>query len=222
MVRSADNSRQTIMADEKKETGRVEAFSDGVIAIAITLLAFGIAVPSREESAAAGGLLPALLDNWPDYFAYLTSFMVILIMWINHHRMFTMFRRVDHNFLILNGLLLAAVSLIPFTTDLVAEYLRQPEANIAAAVYCSLSLVIALLFQALLRYACHHRRLLLPSIPDEAIAAIFRQYRFGPLIYFTAIVLALLDARVGVGLIALIALWFALPSRREDNERIVT
>lgn len=211
------------MADtEVKDTARTEAFSDGVIAIAITILAFGVQVPSREDSEAAGGLLNALAYNWPEYFGYFTSFLVILIMWINHHRLFRMFRRVDHNFLIINGLLLMCVSLIPFATDLVAEYLRQPEANVAAMVYCVLSLVIAILFQVLLRYACYQRRLLMPNVSDELVASIFRQYRFGPVIYIVSIVLAAVDARIGIGLIALIALFFALPSHRDEIVRPTT
>lgn len=211
------------MADTPvKDTARTEAFSDGVIAIAITILAFGIHVPTREESEAAGGLLNALAYHWPEYFGYFTSFLVILIMWINHHRLFRLFRRVDHNFLIINGLLLMCVSLIPFATDLVAEYLRQPDANIAAMVYCVLSLVIALLFQVLLRYACHQRRLLMPEVSDDVVSSIFRQYRFGPVIYIVSILLAALDARVGIGLIGLIALYFALPSHRDEIVRPIT
>ena len=97
-------------ADEK-ETGRLEAFSDGVFAIAITLLILEIHVPKEVEK---GGLAPALLAEWPSYLAFVSSFAIIGIMWINHHRMFEFVRRIDQTLLLLNGLLLLAITFIPF------------------------------------------------------------------------------------------------------------
>src|SRR5690349_429038 len=106
---------------DEKETGRVEAFSDGVIAIAITLLVLDIKVPTGlgEE----GGLLDALLRQWPVYLAFFNSFATIGVMWINHHRLFTQIKRIDHTLLLLNALLLMAISLVPFSSALLSEYL---------------------------------------------------------------------------------------------------
>jgi uncharacterized membrane protein len=199
-----------------KDTSRVEAFSDGVIAIAITLLAFQITVPTLSEATEEGGLLTALLNNWPEYLAFATSFIIILILWINHHRLFKMLRVLDHNALILNGLLLMNISLVPFVSDLVAEYLRTPSANTAAAIYCLVSLGLAVIFNVFWRYVSSHRRLILGSVPQEAIDAVNRQYRFGPLIYVAALVLSLVTAFGGLGIIIVNALWFALPSRRSE------
>jgi hypothetical protein len=92
-------------AFERKETGRIEAFSDGVFAIAITLLVLTIKAPTASD-VGPGGLGPALLALWPHYLAFVTSFAIILDMWVNHHRIFTLVRRSDHVFLYWNGLLL--------------------------------------------------------------------------------------------------------------------
>src|SRR5439155_2102750 len=117
-------------------SARVEAFSDGVFAIAITLLVLDIHVPA-PESVGDDGLGAALAHAWPSYFAYLVSFLVIGIIWINHHSMFTMVRRVDRPVLFVNLTLLLFVSALPFPTKLLAEYLTEGggSSHVAAAVY---------------------------------------------------------------------------------------
>jgi len=91
--------------EAQKETGRVESFSDGVIAIAITLLVLEIKVPKADEIASVG-LFAKLLDLWPSFLAFVTSFGTILVMWINHHRVFRLVRTTDYPFLYWNGFLL--------------------------------------------------------------------------------------------------------------------
>ena len=97
----------------EKETGRVEAFSDGVFAIAITLLILEIKVPKLSHDSPPAALARALLDLWPSFLAFLLSFFAILIMWINHHGLFNMVRRVSPGFLYANGFLLLFVSFVP-------------------------------------------------------------------------------------------------------------
>ena len=104
------------------DTGRLEAFSDGVFAIAATLLVLEIGVDTSDDLGAA------LLDIWPSYLAYVTSFLIIGIIWINHHHCVSLIGRVDRPFLFINTLLLLIVAFIPFPTKLVAEFL-QNEAN---------------------------------------------------------------------------------------------
>ena len=104
------------------EKGRLEAFSDGVFAIAITLLVLEIVVPHVEEP---GELGQALLDLWPSYLAYATSFLTIGIMWINHHTVFRQLGEVDHRFLFINLGLLMCISFVPFPTTLLADLLDQ-------------------------------------------------------------------------------------------------
>ena len=102
------------------ETARIEAFSDGVFAIAITLLVLDLKVP--RGLAEGRTLADALLAQWPAYLAFASSFMTILIMWVNHHRIFTLVGQSDERLLFYNGLLLMGVTVVPFPTSLVAEY----------------------------------------------------------------------------------------------------
>jgi uncharacterized membrane protein len=122
--------------------GRLEAFSDGVFAIAITLLVLDLKVPQAIER---GQLWMALGRQWSSYFAYLVSFLIIGIIWINHHAIFDKVRAVDRTLLIANLALLLSVSVIPFPTRLVSEYLSQrPDADVALAVYSATMLAMGL------------------------------------------------------------------------------
>jgi uncharacterized membrane protein len=114
-------------------TNRMEAFSDGVFAIAITLLVLEIHVP---EPGAGESLGRELLAQWPSYAAFVVPFLTIGVIWINHHAMVRRLRVTDHSILIWNLLLLMTVSALPFTTALMAAYLKQGEGeSLAAAVY---------------------------------------------------------------------------------------
>ena len=110
---------------EPYSTQRLEAFSDGVFAIAITLLILDVRVP--RDLPETTRLIDALLANWPSYFAFLTSFATIGIMWVNHHRLFGCIARADHGLLIWNGLLLLGITFVPFPTALIAEYIGHPD-----------------------------------------------------------------------------------------------
>ncbi len=197
--------------EERKETGRVEGFSDGVFGIAITLLVLDFKVPQPAEIAGRATLAEALLRQWPVYLAYVISFLTVLVMWINHHRLFQHIHRVNRLFLVLNGLLLMGVTLVPFPTSLLADYLGQEGARTAAAVYSGWFVLIAIFFNVLWRYAAHRGRLLARQHDRAAVAGITRQYRFGPLYYATAFGLAFLSAAASVGVCLALAVFFALP-----------
>ncbi len=133
-------------------TGRLEAFSDGVIAVAITLLVLNIGVPSLAATKRYG-LARALLRDWPVYAAYVTSFLTIGIIWINHHVMIRRLREPDHMILFLNLLLLMSIAVLPFATSLMAAYLKESEGqHLAAAIYSGAFLVMAVFFAALNRH----------------------------------------------------------------------
>ncbi len=202
-------------ADAEKETGRIEAFSDGVFAIAITLLVLDLKVPRPQPD---HSLLQRLLEEWPALMAYLTSFVTILVMWVNHHRMFRCIRRTDDPFLFLNGFLLLLVTFVPFPTSIVALYLRQSEARPADArtaglVYAGTYVVIAIAFNVLWRYAARRRRLIGARVSDERIREISRLYAPGIPIYLVACGLALYSAWASVGLCLLLAVFFASTGR---------
>src|SRR5262245_3604640 len=113
------------------DTTRLETFSDGVFAIAATLLVLEIGVDTSDD------LGQALLDIWPSYLAYVTSFLIIGIIWINHHHCVSLMDHVDRPFLLLNTLLLLVVAFIPFPTKLVAEFLQREGERPAAYAYAA-------------------------------------------------------------------------------------
>jgi uncharacterized membrane protein len=131
-------------------TGRLESFSDGVIAVAITLLVLDIAVPTLTESSHGAHLGHELARHWPNYAAYIISFITIGIIWINHHVMIGRLARADHSILMLNLVLLLTIAVIPFGTSLAAEYLREGHgAKLAVGIYGGILLAMAIAFAAL-------------------------------------------------------------------------
>jgi uncharacterized membrane protein len=198
------------MAD-LRETTRVEAFSDGVFAIAMTLLILDIKVP--RDIVAPDTLLRALAHQWPTYLAFLTSFATILIMWINHHRLFTQIGLCDDRLLFFNGLLLLGVVLVPFPTALIAEYLGRPGQRTAAMIYNGTFFVIAVCFNLLWRSASGDGRLLRPDHDRDAVVHITASYRLGPLSYVAALALAFVSTTASVALNLVLAVYFALPSK---------
>lgn len=196
------------------ETGRVEAFSDGMFAIAITLLVLDIKVP--QEVPAGDHLFTPLLQQWPTYLAFVISFAFIGIMWINHHRLFTHIQRADNTLLVLNLLLLFGVTAVPFPTSLVAAYLDHADyinQQQAVWVYSGLFLLIAVFFNMLWRYASYNNRLLDPQADRAAVNAITRQYSFGPVLYLIAFILVWFNPEASLLMSLLLALFFALPGR---------
>ena len=178
-----------------KETGRIEAFSDGVIGIALTLLVLEIRVPRDLPQGVS--LASALLNQWPSYMAFLTSFTTVGLMWINHHNMFKYIRRVDNPLLILNTILLMGISLVPFQTALLAEYLQKPEAQTAAIVYGGMFTVIGFLFFLFWRYASRH--LLVPDITPHTLRIINRRNGLvGSILGLLTALLALINAHLSL------------------------
>jgi uncharacterized membrane protein len=196
------------------ETARVEAFSDGVFAIAITLLVLELKVPGHEEAHSATALANALRNDWQSYFALLTSFSTIGIMWVNHHRLFTLIQKTTHTLILLNTLLLLGITLVPFPTALVAEYLGAEAEKTAAIVYNGLFIFIALVFNVLWRYAASGHRLLYPNVDVAAVDAQTRQYAFGPVFYIVAFAVAFVSPLLSIGINLALALFFALPPKR--------
>lgn len=146
---SSDHSDRAERSDTIAKS-RIGAFSDGVIAVAITLLVLDLRVPPPHGS---GSLGHRLADLWPNYLAYVISFVAIGIMWINHHAMLRRVVGVDHSVLVLNLLLLMCIVVLPFTTSLMANYLDAPSGGqLAALVYAGSFLVTFAVFVAL---QCH-------------------------------------------------------------------
>lgn len=197
---------------DDKGTQRIEAFSDGVFAIAITLLVLEVKVPAHDV-VAAHGLAYALLTLWPSYLAYITSFATILVMWVKHHLMYTLIRSTDHSFLYWNGLLLLFVTFLPFPTAFLAEYLLRPDARVAASLYTGNVLAISLAFDGLWRYASTKGKLLTRSTTEShriEVAQLTKQYRLGPPLYLGTFMLSFISEGGSVVSCLLLAVYFAL------------
>jgi uncharacterized membrane protein len=194
-----------------EETGRVEAFSDGVFAIAMTLLVLDMKVP--RDLAQGWTLAHALAGQWPTYLAFVTSYVTILIMWVNHHRLFTHIGRLDDRLLFANGLLLLGIVVVPFPTALVAEYLGRAGQTTAALVYNGTFIAIAICFNLVWRNASTDGRLLHADHDREAVRHITDSYRYGPLFYIVALIVGLVSVTASLVVNVALAVYFALPSR---------
>jgi uncharacterized membrane protein len=196
---------------EDRETNRIEAFSDGVFAIAITVLVLEIKIPD-PGSVAKRGLALSLLDIWPAYLAFIISFVTILVIWSHHHWIFTAIRSADLTLVYWNGLLLLFVTFVPFPTGLLAEYLLHPEAKVAASLYTGTFLAISLGFHGLWLHASKRGRLLAidaTSLEEKNAIHITSHYRLGPILYFGAFVTSFMTETVNVTMCLLLALFFA-------------
>ncbi len=195
-----------------RDTNRLEAFSDGVIAIAITLLVLEIRVP---EAHGAAELWRALWELWPAYLGYLISFLIIGIMWANHHTIFRYIGRTDHYLVVINLLLLLCIAFIPFPTALLAEYLGHPEEQVGGIVYSGAFFVTALVYNLLW---LHPRRagLLAPDADGRAVRSITSRFRLGPPSYLLAFVLSFFSTEASLLVLLALALLYVLPNAAAD------
>src|SRR5713101_1101206 len=160
--------------------GRVEAFSDGVFAVAATLLIFNIQI----DKAAPGGLLDALLAAWPKYAAYVASFLTIGVMWLNHHGLFERIAHLDRALLFLNLLLLMAIVFLPFSTaQLGSNILIARDANTAASLYALNAFVIAVCFSAVWIYVLTRPGLLAEHVDRQAAVRAWPRFSVGTVVY---------------------------------------
>ena len=185
--------------------GRVEAFSDGVFAVAATVLIFNITI----DKSAPGGLLAALLAAWPKYAAYVASFLTIGVMWLNHHGMFERVVRMDRALIFLNLLLLMAIVFIPFSTaELGTNILVPADAKTAASLYAINASVIALCFGAVWTYALTHPHLLAPNVDRQAAMRAWPRFSVGSVVYLACIALAQFSAIAVVAVCAALAVYY--------------
>ena len=211
--RSPMNTERNEGKEELKETGRIEAFSDGVFAVAITLLVLNIKIPP-DNLLDDNNLWKQLLLQWPMLLAFVTSFATIGIMWINHHRLFNHIKRSDTGLMLFNLLLLLVIVFIPYPTALVAQqYALNPDRHDAALLYSGTNVILAICFNLLWRYASYHNRLLGKDADTRAVVAISRLYLGGPLLHLIAFGLAFISVAASIIFLLVLALFFALSPR---------
>jgi len=195
------------------ETNRLEAFSDGVFAIAITLLVLDIGVPAGDSS-----LAESLLLLWPSYLAYAVSFLVIGAIWINHHAMFRHIVRADGTLLLLNVLHLMFIAFVPFPTAVLAEaFHRGVGEQVATAFYGGTLTVIGLFVTAMWRYAAHEHRLLGAHLTVAEARRISRRFLVGPLAYAFGTVIALALPWLALLLYLCLNLFYLWPRRSHEG-----
>jgi len=199
--------------------GRVEAFSDGVFAVAATLLIFNI----QLDKTAPGGLLAALLAAWPKYAAYVASFLTIGVMWINHHGLFERIARLNRTLVFLNLLLLMAIVFLPFPTAVLGSNILVPhDANTAASFYALNAFVIAVFFSVVWTYTLMHPDLLAPDLDREAAMRSWPRFSAGLLAYLICIPLGQFSAMAVVIVCAALAVYYLferLPSLARQSAR---
>jgi uncharacterized membrane protein len=189
------------------ETGRLETFADGVFAIAITLLVLAIRLPTPDED-----LADALRTQWPEFVAYIVSFLTIGIMWVQHHRLFTLIRRSNPTFAMINVVFLMFIAFIPFPTAVLAQRLGSGvDALEATLLYGGSMMAIAVMFNAIWRYASARNGHLLVDLSLDARRAEARGYRYGVPVYLLITLLAFVNPILSLAGFALFAAYWALP-----------
>jgi uncharacterized membrane protein len=186
-------------------TARLEAFSDGVFAIAATLLILDVRLSGH------GSVAHQLVHAWPSYAAYAISFATLGIVWVNHHTVFAQIDRVDRRFLFINVLFLMVIAFSPFPTRVLAEHLREGS-KAAAFAYGLTYTLMAICYGALWFYAAIGRRLIAQNADQRTVSGISRSFRPGWAIYALATLSSLISAWLAVALYAAIALFYVLES----------
>ncbi len=201
-----------------------EAFLHGVFAIAITLLVLDIHVPPIADAPNASALLDALGAELPHYVAYVLGFMFLGLYWISTHRILRLLRGVDHWFLILGLVFLMVVSVLPFVTALLAEYLGQDQGRdrLALVVFTGWQLILSVLANVVFRYALRGGRLLRPEVAASSLQPFLRVALLGPVIWVAALASAvLLTGTITIILMAVILAVFVREPPAADGEGAV-
>jgi uncharacterized membrane protein len=204
-------------------TSRTEAFSDGIFAIAATLLVLELKVPQVEP----GGLADALLESWPSYATYVVSFLTIGIIWVNHHAVLDRIREVNRPLLFMNLMFLMAVAAIPFPTALLGDYLQAGhDERLAAAVYGGTMSLMGVTFGAIWAYAVLSDDLLHARVDRTRARRSLWIFAAGTPLYVLAIGASLLSATLALVIYALLALFYLFdvlpPLKQADKEKGAT
>ncbi|MCC9311207.1 DUF1211 domain-containing protein [Kitasatospora sp. RB6PN24] len=196
-------------------TGRLEAFSDGVFAIAITLLTLDIKVPDGK-----GSLFDRLTQEWPVLGAYVISFLIIGVVWMNHHTMLFYIRRVDRPLMLFNLLLLMNVAFIPFPTHVLAQALSTGQGEQTAAVFYGLTLTLGgIPFNAVWVYASSGHRHLGRNITPAQASVMRKHFLMGPLMYLGATLVGLVSAVASMTIFGVLLLFYMVEVLGSTSEQ---
>ncbi|MGM9478866.1 TMEM175 family protein [Pedobacter sp. GSP4] len=198
----------------EKETGRIEAFSDGVFAIAVTLLVLELHIPDASEGANPTRLLEALKIQWPGYIAFIISFFSIFVIWVNHHKIFKQIYRRNTGLMFANGLILFLVSLVSYPSALLAKFFLTESKQLSVTIYTGLFVLINLAFNLLWQQATRDKKLLRPGISDAAISQLRYNYLYGFPTYLAAFAVSFFYPDLALVICILLWIFWAASSKK--------
>jgi len=200
----------------EKETARIEAFSDGVFAIAVTLLVLELHVPELARDKSSKALLAELTDQWPGYLAFTISFFSIFIIWVNHHKIFKQIYKRNSGLMFANGLILFLVSLVSYPSALLARFYLSDAKQISVTIYTGLFVLINLAFNILWQQATKDKDLLRPDISQYAIIKLRNNYLYGFPTYLSAFILSFFVPDAAMLICVLLWIFWAISSKKID------
>lgn len=197
----------------ERSTQRIEAFSDGVFAIAITLLVLDLRIPAAEGSD-SDTLLHAILGLWPSYFAYGLSFTMIGIYWANHHYLFKLFAKTDHGLNLLNLLLLMFIVFLPFPTHVLGNHWPEEASRPVAVTFYAVGLLLpAIAWLVVWLYACHNHKLFRHQLDQGFLRKLTLQFIGTVAVYALAVTVSVIDYKWGLAMCTGLTLLYLLPPR---------
>ena len=203
----------------EKETARIEAFSDGVFAIAVTLLVLELHVPELNEGAEPGRLLKELSSQCTGYFAFVISFFTIFIMWVNHHKIFKQIYKRNTGLMFANGLVLFLACLVSYPSSLLMRFYDTPSRQVCVSIYTGMFVVINLSYILLWHLASKDRSLLRPGLGDDAIHAIRNSHLLGLPTYLIAFALSFYYPASALVICLFLWIYWAISSKKVDFEQ---
>ncbi len=209
-------SNQKSEFDLEMNTTRLEAFSDGVFAIAITLLIIEVKVPSHE-ALEHQTLMEYIYHAWPKYFAYVFSFINLGIYWANHHYLFKLFKRTDHYFNLLNVFFLMTIAFFPYPAGILGEYVMEEAHRKGAITFYTFSIWLpAFSWLLIWLYAKHKRRLTDHRLSDKFLKRLTNQYVISNLLYIFSFLISLVNPLAAMAVSVSLTLLYLLPPKKPE------
>jgi uncharacterized membrane protein len=203
-----------------KENARIEAFSDGVFAIAITLLVLELKVPPVASIHSMRDLWYGLFHLWPSYFAFTLSFGILLVSWVNHHYLFNILDKSSRHFLYANGFLLFTITFMPFPTALLAQYISTDYAKPAITLYCFGGVINSIGWNLLLHTIIKPQKLIRSEVSIKLFNKIKRSTQYGFVIYSIATIISFWFPIIALIInLILWIVWITLSITEKSNEK---
>ncbi|MEO6902275.1 MAG: TMEM175 family protein [Bacteroidia bacterium] len=202
----------------EKKTGRLEAFSDGIFGVAITLLAIEIGI-KEYEGANNANLWQKIIENWPEYFTYFNSFATVLLIWMGHHKIFNRIWKANHSIILLNGLVLLFVVLFPFPTKTVGVFIGTGAVNTAVAFYAGFTGIIVLTMLFLNLGIINNPKII--TNPDKNLPWFkneIKQQIVAILVYTLATIVAFYSATIALAITFLMWVFWAIVTKDTEEE----